>query len=100
METPWGRSDSKEILAKGIVSYSTPSHGGIRLSPKRIAQIPATAHNFLDSLEWWEEDCDWVVPYILFKDDIQAHGCYKFIDNLAAAYVIAQRHHPEILALS
>jgi len=98
MQTPWGQSDSKEILADGIVSYSTPSHGGIRLSAERQAQIPAGVKNFLNTLEWWEEDCDWVVPYILFKDDIQAQGtAYKFIENLGTAYQIAARKHPEIL---
>lgn len=98
MYTPWGQSDSKEKLAEGIVSYSTPSHGGIQLSTERQAQLPAGIKNFLNSLEWWEEDCDWVVPYILFKDDIQKQGtAYKFSENLESAYIIAKRYHPEIL---
>jgi hypothetical protein len=103
--TPWGRADRREKIAEGIIEVSTPSHGGIWLSDDRIAQLPANVTNFVrdnycgwDSLHWWEEDCDWVVPYIIFKDDIGKYGkAYKFIENLATAYFIAQRHHPEIL---
>ena len=98
MNTPWGFSDGKEVLAEGIVSYSTPSHGGICLSSERQAQLPKGLDNFLHDLEWWEEDCDWVVPYIVFKNDIEKHGtAYKFIENLSTAYAIAKRYHPEIL---
>jgi len=97
MHTPWGESDSKETLAEGIVSYSTPSHGGIWLSAARQAQLPRGLDNFLGSLQWWEEDCDWVVPYIVFKDEIQAYGkAYKFIENLSTAYETARRWHPEL----
>jgi len=99
MYTPWGKSDSKVVLAEGVVSYSTPSHGGIWLSQERIDHLPAGIDNFVHDLRWWEEDCDWVVPYILFKDDIQKHGtAYKFIENLSAAYSISKHTHPEILA--
>jgi hypothetical protein len=99
MNTPWGFADGKEVLAEGIISYSTPSHGGIWLSAERIKQLPQGLTNFLHDLRWWEEDCDWVVPYILFKDDIQKHGtAYKFTENLSAAYDTAKRYHPEILA--
>ncbi len=98
MYTPWGASDSQATLAEGIVSYGTPSHGGIWLSTERQAQLPEGIDNFTHDLRWWEEDCDWVVPYILFKDDIEKHGtAYKFTENLSSAYIIAKRYHPEIL---
>ena len=97
--TPWGISDdSGDVLAEGIISYSTPSHGGIWLSDERMKQIPATAKNFLGNFRWWEEDCDWVVPYIIFKDDIKEYGtAYKFDENLLVAYGIAKHFHNEIL---
>ena len=98
MHTPWGQADSQTELAPGIISYGTPSHGGIWLSAERQAQLPAGVDNFMHDLRWWEEDCDWAVPYILFKDDIERHGkAYKFTENLAAAYVTASHSHPEIL---
>ncbi len=98
MFTPWGESDSQQTLAPGIVSYSTPSHGGIRLSPERQSQLPDGIDNFVHDLRWWEEDCDWAVPYVLFSEDVRAHGtAYKFNENLAAALVTVKRFHPEIL---
>jgi len=98
MHTPWGVSDSQETLAPGITSYSTPSHGGIRLSVERQAQLPEGIDNFLHDLKWWEEDCDWAVPYILFADAIREHGtAYKFEENLAAAWITAEHFHPEAI---
>jgi len=99
MNTPWGESNRVTALAQGILDVSTPSHGGIHLSPERISQLPQGIKNFVNDLRWWEEDCDWAVPYIVFKDDIQREGkAYKFIENLSSAYIIAQKYHPEVLA--
>ncbi len=100
MNTPWGMSDESEKLAEGIINYSTPSHGGIRLSTERQKELgqlgPVT--NYLNSKEWWEEDCDWVVPYLFFREAIKAYGkAYKFEENLETAKLIAARYHPEIL---
>ena len=98
MQTPWGQSQTAEKLANGIIGYSTSSHGGIWLSPERTAQLPQGIDNFLHDLRWWEEDCDWAVPYIVFQADIKAYGkAYKFEENLAAAYATVQRYHPELV---
>lgn len=97
MNTPWGMSDNQETLAEGIISVSTPSHGGIQLSAERQAQLPAGIDNFLHDLKWWEEDCDWCVPYIIFKDDIEKHGqAYHFEENLTQAKETAKHYHPEL----
>jgi hypothetical protein len=60
MNTPWGQSDSVEMVADGIWDVGTPSHGGVKLSCKRQALLPANAklHNFFKTLAWWEEDCE------------------------------------------
>jgi hypothetical protein len=98
MFTPWGMSDSQTKIADGIIEVSTPSHGGIWLSEERKAQLPAGIKNFTNDLTFWEEDCDWVVPYILFANDIKVYGkAYKFDDNLETAKIIAKRYHPELL---
>jgi hypothetical protein len=101
MFTPWGISDSETEIAEGIREVSTPGHGGIWLSTERQAQLKIlypNIDNFTHDLRWWEEDCDWVVPYIVFQNDIQRFGkAYKFIENLATAYEIASKYHPEIL---
>ena len=72
--TPWGFVDNHEVLAPGIVFYFTPSHGGIRLSKSRQKEIHNYANNFLKTSKWWEEDCDWSIPYRFFYEDIKAYG--------------------------
>ena len=98
-QTPWGQADGAEVLAEGIISYSTPSHGGIWLSAERQKRMP-DIDNFLHSKQWWEEDCDWAIPYVVFADDIQRHGtAYKFEENLNSAMRTANKSHPSIFAL-
>lgn len=54
--SPWGRPDDAQEIAPGIWSISTPSHGGIHLSPERNAAMPSSirAEN-----AFYEEDCRW-----------------------------------------
>lgn len=59
-KTPWGISDYTTKIAPGIISYSTPSHGGIHLSPTRLKEMPEVLR--LES-GWYEEDCDWCLVY-------------------------------------
>jgi hypothetical protein len=93
--TPWGLADREEILAPGIISYSTPGHGGIWLSPERRQELNYSK-NWLKTPEWWEEDCDWAVPYVFFADDIRGHGtAWNIEGNILCAEETAARHHPE-----
>ena len=92
--TPWGQAQHQTKLADGIIFYITAGHGGIWLSAKRQAALPA-CNNWLNTKEWWEEDCDWAVPYIFFGNDIQKYGAYQFNENLSAAYALAEHHHPD-----
>jgi len=95
--TPWGEAQDAEEMAPGIISYSTASHGGIWIDKKHQKQLEKyTINNWLESSQWWEEDCDWVIPYLVFSFEIQEHGkAYKFIENLATAHSIAKSQHPE-----
>ncbi len=104
INTPWGIADGKEVLADGIVSYSTPSHGGIWLSAERQEQLakwlPAGFENFLKTLKWWEEDCDWTIPYYVFREDIKASGkAYHYQENLDFALWYLNEHQPELLSI-
>lgn len=56
LNTPWGRADSSDVKAKGIVFYGTPSHGGFHLSKERQEEMPEILR--LDG-PWYEEDVDW-----------------------------------------
>jgi len=63
--SPWGLIDSVTPLGPDAVAVSTPSHGGIWVSPAGLAKIPAplraTAYS---GGGWFEEDCDWCIPYL------------------------------------
>lgn len=39
-QTPWGPAQTADVIAPGIVFYTTASHGGYHLSPERNALIP------------------------------------------------------------
>jgi hypothetical protein len=69
MYTPWGRSDSSTRVARGIVFYDTPSHGGYHVAPTVNATMP-------DHLRladgWYEEDCDWSRVVTAFPETFTA----------------------------
>ncbi len=97
--SPWGPVQDSFELAAGIVEVSTASHGGIWLSAERQKEIGRYEGNFLGSIEWWEEDCDWAVPFAFFSRDIRAYGtAYRFEDNLKAAVATVRHHHSKFLA--
>ena len=64
--TPWGWANPAydvEPIADGVDFISTASHGGLRLTPERIAQIPADIRKTMRGRKWFEEDCE--TPIIL-----------------------------------
>lgn len=72
--TPWGRADHVTKIADGIYAVSTPSHGGVFLTPERNALIPAdikaaTFNGGQGALGWYEEDCDWAVPFLVYLQE-------------------------------
>ena len=74
--TTWGAVDTITTIAPGIIFASTPSHGGIWLSQEREQQIPeeirAIAREFSPQ-QWYEEDCDFVIPTLWFNAAIHEH---------------------------
>ena len=81
--TPWGMADSSEKIARGIVSYSTPSHGGFHLSPIRQAEMPEALK--IES-GWYEEDCDWCLVVVAFP---------QFFVNADLAKSCMKNWHPD-----
>lgn len=93
--TPWGISQYETVLAPGITSHGTAGHGGIHLDLKRRQAIHYEK-NWLGTSEWWEEDCDWAIPYYFFREEIRQHGqAFKFEANLDAAIKAIKTHAPE-----
>lgn len=68
--TPWGDPQTTEILAPGIVQFTTASHGGIWLSPERNAQVPRRLkrRTFMRNglRGWYEEDYDVEIVFGVF----------------------------------
>lgn len=68
--TPWGRADHIQEILPGMWSLSTPSHGGIWLSPERYALVPDYLQQSYADGPWYEEDCDWAVPFCVFEAEL------------------------------
>ena len=65
MNTPWGKSDSKTTLAKGLSWVGTPSHGGFAITPSAALKYLSTAAVSralkYGSYYFFEEDCDYAI---------------------------------------
>jgi len=70
ISTPWGFADQVYPLGPDAFSVSTPSHGGIKITSEALARLPviwrATAYS---KGGWFEEDCDWCIPYLALRLD-------------------------------
>ena len=82
--SPWGTIQDVTELAEGLWSVSTASHGGIKCSKKRNAQIPDYMRR---AGGWYEEDCEWSIPFVVFEGDI-----LEFSNADATRAIIAQEH--------
>ena len=58
MHTPWGPPQDIEELAEGVLRVSTASHGGLKLSRERWAEIPAAVRDAMFTPTFAEEDCE------------------------------------------
>lgn len=99
----WGAADNVERIADGIHWVSTASHGGVVLSPSRVAKIPDAILPFRKDRTYWEEDSDYAVPMLLFCDDFKAwmetgHTA-KWKTEFWHAVASLQMFHPEWLYL-
>ena len=62
MNTPWGKSDSKITLARGVSLVGTPGHGGFAITPSAALKYLSTAAvaraTKYGGYYFFEEDCD------------------------------------------
>ena len=56
--TPWGWTRDVEELAEGVWRVTTPSHGGLKLSRERWAELPAVLRDAMYTQTFAEEDCE------------------------------------------
>lgn len=69
LRTPWGQVQNTDKIIDGILSVSTSSHGGLKLDRKRNAKVPKYLRR---KGGWYEEDCEWAIPYVVFAEEIKA----------------------------
>ena len=90
--TPWGMSDHADDIVPGIVFYSTPGHGGYRLSPEREAEMHPALRKTDPTycpLGWYEEDCEAALVGLAFAQ------LDAFKDHKACAESIVKQVYPE-----
>lgn len=64
--SPWGKVQSCENIAEGIVFVSTAGHGGVKLDRGRNAKMPDYMRN---EGGWYEEDCEQLKVAVCFPDE-------------------------------
>lgn len=89
--SPWGQVQHANHLAAGIWSVDTASHGGIFLSPERLAAMPVKfrERSFAGGA-WFEEDCDWVLVAVIFPEAFKP-------DHVALAKDLIGKFHPDLV---
>jgi len=73
MNTPWGKADSIERIGDGgILSVSTPGHGGYFVPTALLSRIPEDqqryAQRWSGSRNWYEEDVCFVSVHLAFPE--------------------------------
>lgn len=69
--TPWGAAQWVDEVLPGMTNVSTAGHGGIFLGRERNSLIPPYMRN---ASGWYEEDCEWSIPFCVFEAELVAHG--------------------------
>ena len=65
--TPWGQPQTIKGITAGLFWVDTASHGGLFVSDELLAQMPPCLREFkpfTGMQNWFEEDCDWMVPVL------------------------------------
>src|SRR3974390_413243 len=71
-DTPWGYADHVARRTRGVTFYSTPGHGGFKVSNGKLCRIPLEWRkaSFCEQgmSGWFEEDCDWCLVALSFPE--------------------------------
>jgi hypothetical protein len=96
MRTPWGAAQDARVVAPGVGWVGTSGHGGVKLSLQLNRRMP----DYMRRLGgWYEEDCDWALPYVALADHLRQGGPPGRRDEdeafLAAAVKTLRDWHPD-----
>jgi hypothetical protein len=98
--SPWGPIQTVESLGPDVVSVTTASHGGLRVSLTALARLPeAIRETAFSSNGWFEEDCDWALPYLALGLDAFEPDAARGAELHQAAVRTVQKYHPQHAAL-
>ena len=74
LNTPWGDADNVTDMGNGILSVSTPSHGGLMVPKDMAKHIPqAVRSSFMNKDKkavWAEEDCEMTIAIAFLFDHL------------------------------
>lgn len=94
--SPWGVIDACSSRGPDCVSVSTPSHGGLWLSPAALDRIPAAVR---PDTQWLEEDCSWAIAYVFLGLDAFESSPERGAANKAQALLTLQHWIPDAYEL-
>jgi hypothetical protein len=78
-----------------VVAVTTASHGGLRVSLSALARMSEPIRQTTYSKGgWFEEDCDWALPYLALGLDAYEPDAARAAEVWAAAVRTVQRFHP------
>jgi hypothetical protein len=90
MYTPWGRSRDTEVIAPGVVFYSTASHGGYHVAAKLNKRIPAifraAAEVWSGKPGWYEEDCAYAIVHAFLPEFFSPEEVLKALETIKRWY--------------
>jgi len=98
--SPWGPIQTVTPLGPDAALVTTASHGGLRVSLAALARLPEPVRRTAYSGDgWFEEDCDWALPYLALGLDTHEPDAARAAEVWAAAVQTVRRYHPQYAGL-
>lgn len=98
--SPWRPVQTVTSFGPAAVAVTTASHGGLRVSLAALSRLPEAIQRTTYSANgWFEEDCDWALPYLALGLDAHEPDTARAAEVHAAAVSTVQRFHPNHAAL-
>ena len=98
--SPWGPIQTVEPLGPDAAFVTTASHGGLRVSLAAMARLPQALRETPYSQNgWFEEDCDWALPYLALGLDAFERDAARAAEVHQAAVRTVQRWHAPLAAV-